>query len=97
MCQGSDRLRAVAEMRQRLGDARGALRDQELVDVDERHPAERAAEVRRRVGVGQHLVVDLAPEPRVAEAPAARARRSRASAGSVSRRIGSVASVQPLS
>ena len=57
----------VPEMRERLGDARGALRDQELVGVDERHPAERAAEVRGGVGVGQHLVVDLAPEPGVGQ------------------------------
>ena len=83
MCQGSDRLRQSPEMRQRLRDARGALRDQELVDVDEGHPAEGAAEIRCRVRVGEHLVVDLAPEPRVAEDLRARARRcARPRAGS---------------
>ena len=48
-------------MRRRL------LRHQELVGVDEGHPAERPAEVRGGMRIGQHLVVDLAPEPGVGE------------------------------
>ena len=74
MCQGSDRLRASPRCASAAGMLVGPLRDQELVGVDEGHPAERAAEVRGGVGVGEHLVVDLAPEPGVGRAAAARAR-----------------------
>ena len=64
---GQREVARVAEMGERLGDARRPLRDQELVGVDEGHPAEAAAEVRGGVGIGEHLVVDLAPEPGVGE------------------------------
>ena len=58
---GEREVAGVAEGGERLGDGGGLLRDQELVGVDEGHPAEGAAEVGGGVGVGEHLVVDLRP------------------------------------
>ena len=97
MCQGSDRLRASPRCASASGMLAAPLRDQELVGVDEGHPAERAAEVRGGVGVGEHLVVDLAPEPGVGEAlaPGHDGARRLGQGGAQDRRC--VPSVPPLS